>query len=126
VDVRVLTTADCTDVKTTWRAGRATYEELLSAGVRVFEYQPVMMHAKTIVVDGCWSSIGTMNFDNRSLAFNDESNLLVLDEAVGKRLEEIFLEDMKYSSEIRLEEWRRRPWRQRAAERFSQAFQRVL
>ena len=126
VDVRILTTSGQTDVKTTWRAGRATYEELLEAGVRVFEYQPVMMHAKTIVVDGCWSSIGTMNFDNRSLAFNDESNLLVLDEAVGRRLEEIFLEDMRYSSEIRLDEWRRRPWKQRVMERASQSFQRIL
>jgi cardiolipin synthase A/B len=125
-DVRILTTSGSTDVKTTWRAGRATYDELLSAGVRVFEYQPVMMHAKTITADGCWSSIGTMNFDNRSLAFNDETNLLVFDETVAKRLEDAFHEDMKYSREIVLDEWRRRPWTQRVAERFSQMFQRIL
>ena len=73
VDVRILTTSSETDVKTTWRAGRAHYEELLGAGVRVYEYQPVMMHAKSLVVDGIWGGVGTMNFDNRSLVFNDES-----------------------------------------------------
>ena len=64
-----------------------------------------------------------MNFDNRSLAFNDESNLLVLSEDVGKRLEEVFLEDMKYSSEIRLDEWRRRPLWRRLPERFFGLFE---
>jgi cardiolipin synthase A/B len=126
VDVRILTTSGSTDVKTTWHAGRATYEELLSSGVRVFEYQPVMMHAKSLVADGCWSSVGTMNFDNRSLAFNDETNLLVFDEATGKRLEEVFLADLKYAREILLDEWRRRPRMQRVQERAAQMFQRIL
>ena len=70
VDVRVLTAGDQTDVKTTTYASRARYEELLKGGVRIYEYQPVMVHAKTFVVDGLWSSIGTLNFDNRSLALN--------------------------------------------------------
>src|SRR5262249_597369 len=77
VDVRVLTVSSKTDVKTTWYAGRNRYEELLRAGVRIYEYQPTMLHSKTIVVDGVWGSIGSMNFDNRSMAFNAESNLVV-------------------------------------------------
>ena len=51
--------------------------------MRIYEYQPSMMHSKTFVVDGVWGSIGSMNFDNRSLAFNNESNLVVLDSVVG-------------------------------------------
>ncbi|HKN59416.1 MAG TPA: phospholipase D-like domain-containing protein, partial [Gemmatimonadaceae bacterium] len=82
VDVRVLTVSSKTDVKTTWYAGRTYYEKLLEGGVKIYEYQPTMMHSKTMVVDGMWSSIGSMNFDNRSLSFNDESVLVALDRKV--------------------------------------------
>ena len=85
VDVRVLTVGPLTDVKTPWLAGRSYYESLRAHGVRVYEYQPAMMHAKTIVVDGRWSTIGSMNFDNHSLALNDESNLVVFDSAFGSQ-----------------------------------------
>jgi cardiolipin synthase A/B len=108
VDVRVLTTSANTDVKTTWYAGRYHYEELLGRGVRIFEYQPTMLHSKTIVVDGLWGSIGSMNFDNRSLAFNDESNLVVLDSAVGAQMDSVFFDDLRYAKEIKLDEFRRR------------------
>ena len=86
VDVRVLTVGDKTDVKTTWYAGRALYEGLLKGGVKIYEYQPTMMHAKTIVVDGLWSAIGSMNFDNRSIAFNNESQIVALDPKTGTQL----------------------------------------
>ena len=126
VDVRILTTSDETDVKTTWHAGRRRYEELLTAGVKIYEYQPTMMHAKTIVVDGMWSSIGTMNFDNRSLVFNDETNFVALDADLGRRMEEIFLEDLRFSKEIVLEEFRRRPLMDKMLELGATLFQRVL
>ena len=61
-------------------AGRAAYEALLDAGVEIFEYQPTMLHAKTMVVDGAWSSVGTVNFDNRSFQLHDEVTLCVWDE----------------------------------------------
>jgi cardiolipin synthase len=108
VDVRVLTTSANTDVKTTWYAGRYHYEELLRGGVRIFEYQPTMLHSKTIVVDGLWGSIGSMNFDNRSMAFNDESNLVVLDSTFGSQMNSVFLDDLRYTKEIKLDEFRRR------------------
>jgi cardiolipin synthase len=108
VDVRVLTVNQNTDVKTTWYAGRYRYEELLGAGVRIFEFQPTMMHAKTIVVDGVWGAIGSMNFDNRSLAFNNESNLVTLDRAFGAQLDSTFLDDLRYSQEIKIETFRQR------------------
>ena len=126
VDVRILTTSKETDVKTTWLAGRAHYEELLGAGVRVYEYQPVMMHAKSLVVDGLWGGVGTMNFDNRSLVFNDESMLVALDRRYGAQLDSIFFEDIKYAKEIKLVEFRKRSWGDRVLERGAVLLSRVL
>jgi len=108
VDVRILTVSNKTDVKTTWYAGRFRYEQLLKDGVKVYEYQPTMLHSKTLVVDGLWSSVGSMNFDNRSMAFNNESNLVVMDSAFGARMDATFLEDLKFSKQITLEEFQRR------------------
>src|SRR3954466_2479700 len=126
VDVRVLTVSDKTDVKTTWYAGRTYYEKLLEGGVRIYEYQPTMMHAKTMVVDGMWSSIGSMNFDNRSLSFNDESLLLSLDRRVGAQMDSIFMDDIKWSKEIKLDEFRKRPLSGKILEWGAQKLRRVL
>ena len=108
VDVRVLTVSSKTDVKTTWYAGRYWYEDLLSAGIRIYEYQPTMIHSKTIVVDGLWSSVGSMNFDNRSLAFNNESNLVVLDGKFGSEMDSTFFNDLRHAKEITLPEFQKR------------------
>ena len=126
VDVRVLTVSDKTDVKTTWYAGRTYYEKLLAGGVRIYEYSPTMMHAKSMVVDGMWSYIGSMNFDNRSIAFNDESNLLMLDAAVGAKMDSIFLDDTRYSEEIKLESFKNRPMKGKILEWGAQKLRRVL
>ncbi len=126
VDVRVLTTSKNTDVKSTWYAGRARYDELFKGGVRIFEYQPAMMHAKTIVVDGGWMSVGSMNADNRSMSFNEESNLVVLDKGAGTSMEKLFLEDLEYAEEIRPEEFARRPWTAKIAEHACHLVWRVL
>ncbi|HET9426190.1 MAG TPA: phospholipase D-like domain-containing protein, partial [Gemmatimonadaceae bacterium] len=108
VDVRVLTVSGQTDVKTTWYAGRHWYEDLLGGGVRIYEYQPTMMHAKTMIADGVWGTIGSMNFDNRSMAFNNESNLVFLDAGLGAQMDSTFLADLSRSKEIRLEEFQKR------------------
>lgn len=126
VDVRVLTVSDKTDVKTTWYAGRTYYEQLLEGGVKIYEYQPTMMHAKTMVVDGMWSYIGSMNFDNRSLSFNNESLLLALDRNVGAQMDSVFLDDIKWSKEIKLDEFRKRPLAGRILEWGAQKLRRVL
>ena len=126
VDVRVLTTGRETDVKTTWHAGRARYEQLLQRGVRIFEYRPTMMHAKTIVVDDVWGGVGTLNFDNRSLAFNDETVLMIDDADMGGRLRRIFEEDLAFSDEIQLESFRRRSLRERMMERVATSMSRLL
>jgi cardiolipin synthase len=126
VDVRILTASDKTDIKTTFYAGRATYEELLAAGVRVYEYAPTMMHAKTFVVDGLWSTVGSLNFDNRSISFNNEANLVVLDAGFGRRMDEIFLDDLRYSKEITLVEFRRRGWSAKLLEWGASRLSRIL
>lgn len=116
VDVRVLTAGHHSDVQTTFYAGRTRYDELLSAGIRIYEYQAAMMHAKTMTVDGLWMTIGSMNFDNRSLAFNDESTLLVRDTILAAELDAVFLADLTHAGEIELRAWRRRPVRLRLLE----------
>jgi cardiolipin synthase len=126
VDVRILTASDETDVLITWYAGRARYEALLRGGVRIYEYQPTMMHAKTIVADGVWGTIGSMNFDNRSLAFNNESNLVVWDRDFGTRMDATYAEDLRYAREIRLPDFERRPWTDRLVELGASAFSRLL
>jgi len=126
VDVRVLTNGKETDNSLTQLAARAHYEELLGAGVRIFEYQPTMMHAKTLVADGVWSSIGSVNFDNRSLALNSETTLLILDERIGATMDSLFREDLRASEEITLESFRGRSWIQRALERGASLLARVL
>jgi cardiolipin synthase len=117
VDVRVLTNSAQTDIRTTWLAGRSRYETLLAAGVRIYEYRTTTMHAKTLVVDGAWSAVGTMNFDNRSLAYNSEVALVTLDRPVGATMEALFLDDIRVSDEIRLDVFQRRPRTQRFLER---------
>ncbi len=126
VDVRVITVSKKTDVKTTWYAGRTYYEKLLEGGVKIYEYQPTMMHAKSLVVDGIWSYVGSMNFDNRSLSFNDESLLVALDSAVGAQMNSIFMDDIKSSQEIKLDEFRKRPLSNKILEWCAQKLRRVL
>jgi cardiolipin synthase len=126
VDVRILTVGAETDVKITRYAGRKQYDDLLKGGVRIFEFAPTMMHAKTLVADGMWASIGTMNFDNRSMVFNNESNLNVLDATVGATLDSVFLNDIKYSKEITLADFEKRGLIQRLFELGSSAMARLL
>lgn len=126
VDVRILTVSNETDVKTTLWAGRSRYEELLKGGIRVYEYQPAMMHSKTFIVDGMWGSIGSMNFDNRSLAFNNESNLTFLDATLGAEMNATFMDDLTRSKEIILAEFQRRPWHQRLLENSASLLSRLL
>ena len=105
-----------TDVRLARLAAHGRYEALLTAGVRIWEYLPSTLHAKTFVVDGLWVSVGTMNFDNRSLALNDESTLMILDPEVGEHMEQIFFDDLTHAKEIDLATFRRRPQYEHVAE----------
>lgn len=116
VDVRILTAGPRTDVTIVRSAGRAWYDTLLAAGVRIYEWRPTTLHAKTFVVDGEWSTIGSMNFDNRSMALNDEATLMVRDRTVGDEMNRIFLSDLANADEITHATFRRRAWFERIAE----------
>jgi cardiolipin synthase A/B len=126
VDVRLLTPSDRSDIPVVRFAGRGMYDELLAGGVRIYEYQPAMMHAKTFVADGVWSNIGTLNFDNRSLALNEESSLLVQDPDVGARMEALFLEDLEHAIEITPDSFARRPLHERFKEQIAVRAARLL
>ena len=107
-------------------AGRAWYDALLTAGVRIYEWQPTTLHAKTFVVDSEWATIGSMNFDNRSLALNDEATLLVLDRTIGQQMDRVFLDDLRYSEEVTLAGFRQRGGLERIAERGASLIGRLL
>jgi cardiolipin synthase A/B len=118
VDVRILVPNERTDAKPIRLAGRSYYEELLLAGVRIYEYQPTMMHCKNVVIDGKWSIVGTANMDVRSMELNQENVLGIHDAGFARQLEETFIADLENAREIKLQEWELRgTW-----ERFKEGF----
>jgi cardiolipin synthase A/B len=98
------------------RASRALWGPLLEAGVAIYEYQPTMYHVKVAIVDEIWTSVGSTNFDNRSFRLNDEANLNVYDPLFAEAQARVFEDDKRRARRITLEEWRNRPWRERATE----------
>lgn len=126
VDVRLLLPGPIVDHATTRWAGRAYYQGLLEAGVRIWEYRETMLHAKTLIADGVWGWIGTMNLDNRSMRLNDEDALLVLDARVGRELEEQFFRDLAHAEEITRTGHAARPALERIRERLTRSIAPVL
>src|SRR5215211_6283609 len=126
VDVRVLIPGAHTDKSLVRTAGRASHGALLEAGVRIFEYEPTMLHAKTMVVDGAWSSVGTVNFDNRSFQLHDEVTLCVWSEHFAGLLRESFEQDVTRAQEIDAGAWRNRGPHARVAELALRPFRREL
>jgi cardiolipin synthase len=117
VDVRILVPGNHTDAVPVQYAGRGYYEELLVAGVRIFEFQPSMMHAKTVVVDDGWSLVGSANMDERSMEINEENLLGIAEAGFARAIVEGVEQDLAQSREIRLDAWRRRPAYQRVLEK---------
>ena len=107
------------DNQLTYTVSRSHYELLLLGGAEIFEYQAALMHAKTMVIDGIWATIGSTNFDNRSFALNQELNLTVYDASLARHLEVIFQDDLKYSKKITYEEWNSRSVFERLFELFA-------
>ncbi len=115
IDVRVLLPSK-SDVPLAQWAGRAVYAPMLAAGVRVFEYQPRVLHAKSALVDDDWATVGSANFDYRSFFINDEANLVAERTPLNQQLAEQFERDQAESVEIVKKTWRIRPWTALAAE----------
>jgi cardiolipin synthase len=90
------------------QASRGKFGTMLKAGVEIYEYQAALLHSKTMIIDGVWSTIGSTNLDNRSFALNDELNLVIYDAATGRRLEKVFADDLAHSLKVDYRTWRRR------------------
>ena len=116
VDVEIIVPGPILDAGVVRRASRAKWGPLLEAGVKIYEYQPTFYHTKVIVVDDCWVSVGSANFDNRSFRLNDEANVNVFDRGFAREQARIFAEDRTRSKPVTLEEWRRRPITERLEE----------
>ncbi len=97
-------------------AGHSFYDELLAGGVKIYQLQVAVLHAKTAVIDGNWSTVGSANIDRRSFLHNYELNVVVVDPAFGRDMESAFAEDLRDSKEVSLEQWRDRPWLDRIKE----------
>lgn len=87
------------------QASRGKFGRLLRAGIEIWEYRAGLLHAKTMVIDGVWSTIGSTNLDNRSFALNDELNLVIYNAAVGRRMERVFLDDLQHARPVTYKDW---------------------
>lgn len=115
VDVK-LVLPGVSDSGLVFHAGRSFYDELLEAGVKIYQLKLAVLHAKTAVIDGKWSTVGSTNLDTRSFLHNSEINVVVLGEEFGNEMERAFQEDLRGSVEITLDQWRKRAWSDRIKE----------
>jgi len=125
VDV-VLILPGFSDFSLVFHAGRSHYERLLRAGVKIYERRDALLHAKTAVVDGVWSTVGSSNLDWRSFALNYEINAVILGADFGRQMEAQFARDLGNAVPVRLQDWRRRGLDDRFMEVFSRLFERWL
>ena len=110
VDVRIMVSGKHNDNWLSRRNAVRMYGRLLHAGVEILEYEPTLLHHKTLVVDDVWVTIGTTNFDTRSFAHNEESNVCVYDPTLAWELVQTFDDDSRRCTTIEFEVWRRRSW----------------
>ena len=89
---------------------RDAFGPLLDGGVQLHEYAPALLHTKMMIIDGVWATVGSTNLDNRSMAMNDELNVMFYDQSIAKRLEEIFVEDVAHSNKLTREQLENREW----------------
>lgn len=124
VKIQIIVPGKKSDHALTRNSSRRLYGDLLAAGAKIYEYHPTMVHAKTLVVDGMWSVVGSTNFDNRSFGINDEVNLAAFDEKLSARITEDFERDRAESQAVSYEEWRRRSIFERIHELFGMLLER--
>jgi cardiolipin synthase A/B len=108
VDVKLMVSGIHNDMKLARYGAIHLYGKLLEAGVEIYEYNRTMLHQKTMVADSSWLTIGTTNFDNRSFALHEESNVCIYDSCLAGQLEQIFLEDLQACVRVDLEGWKHR------------------
>jgi cardiolipin synthase A/B len=125
VDVKLILPS-YTDSWLVFHTGRSYYEELLSAGVKIYERRDALLHAKTALIDGVWSTIGSTNLDWRSFLHNDEVNAVVLGQDFGAQMQAMFEKDLASSNPITLDEWNQRSIGMRLKELAARLWQRAL
>ncbi len=97
-------------------AGRRQFGRLLEEGIEIHEYTAALLHAKTMVIDGLWATVGSTNLDHRSFRLNDELNVVAYDPGFAAQLERVFEEDLRYARRVDIEAWRDRGIRGRMLE----------
>jgi cardiolipin synthase len=122
VDVRVVLPGR-TDSALVFNASRSYYDQLLQDDVIIYERRVALLHAKTAVIDGVWSTVGSTNLDWRSFLHNYEVNAVVLGTEFGDRMRKSFAADVALSDEITLEQWRKRSLAKRLKEQFARLWQ---
>jgi cardiolipin synthase A/B len=122
VSVKVLVPGDHADKRVVQIAGEEKYAPLLAAGVEIYRYAPTMLHAKVVTVDGTVATVGSANFDQRSMGTNEEANIVVFDEATTAVLDDHFAEDLRRSERVDPAEWEQRGLGQRVAETLTKPF----
>jgi cardiolipin synthase A/B len=125
VDVRLLL-PDKSDSTLSIAVGHSHYAELLKAGVKIYETHDLVLHSKTVVVDGVWSVVGSSNFDHRSVVFNDEVDAVVLGSDIAGDLEAMFADDQAAAHAIDLKTWNRRPLGARVKELYARVWEQYL
>lgn len=108
VDVRLVLPSK-SDSALVLNASRSFYTELLEGGVRIYERQDALLHSKTAIIDGVWSTIGSTNLDWRSFIYNQEINAVILGPQFGAQMQAMFERDLDASREITLDAWKHRP-----------------
>ena len=126
VDVRLLVPNNKTDAKPIRLASHYYFEKYLKAGVKIFEIHDVVLHSKTVVVDGVWSIIGSSNFDHRSVLFNDEVDAVVLGSATAQQMHDHFEEDLRDAQQVDPATWGDRPLSQKVSEYWARFWQSLL
>jgi cardiolipin synthase len=115
VDVRIILPG-ASDETIILYAGRSHYTHLLKSGVKLYEHGDTMLHAKTAVIDGIWSTVGSTNMDLWSFLRNDEANVIVLSRDFANEMESMFEKDLENSNQVHLDQWKKRPFRNRMKE----------
>lgn len=116
ISVKIVVPGAKSDHSLTRTSSRRLYGDLLEAGAEIYEYQPSMIHAKILLIDGRWSVVGSTNFDYRSFSINDEVNLAACDKDLAKRLTQDFMADIAESKVVTLQAWKRRSILERTQE----------
>ena len=110
VDVKIILPGT-TDSSLAQYAGESYYNDLLGSGVKLYKRRNALLHAKTLVIDGVWSTVGSTNMDFWSFSTNDEVNAVILSREFAVEMEKMFAGDLAESDQIRWEEWKKRPLR---------------